>query len=147
METPPGWTASTGFRSLIFQKPGILIYFQRRVCFGAPGCPPHGPICLDIKDSNEVDWKGILAERGGFEPPSGYYPEHAFQACDLNHSSTSPRAAHHTGSACIRQIEVEIPGLAPLRQKKWPAPLESRSFTPNSSREPIGSPHAGRTRH
>jgi hypothetical protein len=45
-----------------------------------------------------------MAERGGFEPPSGYYPEHAFQACDLNHSSTSPRAAHHTGSACARQI-------------------------------------------
>ena len=32
-----------------------------------------------------------LAERGGFEPPLGYYPKHAFQACDLNHSSTSPR--------------------------------------------------------
>ena|GEM_PF-1588224 len=32
-----------------------------------------------------------LAERGGFEPPLGYYPKHAFQACDLNHSSTSPK--------------------------------------------------------
>ena len=32
----------------------------------------------------------ILAERAGFEPASGYYPEHAFQACDLNRSSTSP---------------------------------------------------------
>ena len=31
-----------------------------------------------------------LAERGGFEPPIGYEPIHAFQACDLNHSSTSP---------------------------------------------------------
>ena len=37
----------------------------------------------------------MLAERGGFEPPSGYYPEHAFQACDLNHSSTSPRKRAH----------------------------------------------------
>src|SRR6185437_7995881 len=32
----------------------------------------------------------ILAERGGFEPPIGYEPIHAFQACDLNHSSISP---------------------------------------------------------
>ena len=31
-----------------------------------------------------------LAERGGFEPPLGYKPKHAFQACDLNRSSTSP---------------------------------------------------------
>lgn len=32
----------------------------------------------------------LLAERGGFEPPIGYSPIHAFQACDLNHSSISP---------------------------------------------------------
>src|SRR4051794_21981743 len=32
----------------------------------------------------------ILAERAGFEPALGYYPKHAFQACDLNRSSTSP---------------------------------------------------------
>ena len=32
----------------------------------------------------------LLAERGGFEPPVGYEPTHAFQACDLNHSSISP---------------------------------------------------------
>ena len=36
-----------------------------------------------------VPWK-FLAERGGFEPPIGYEPIHAFQACDFNHSSTSP---------------------------------------------------------
>ena len=33
----------------------------------------------------------ILAERAGFEPAVGCYPTHAFQACDLNHSSTSPK--------------------------------------------------------
>jgi hypothetical protein len=32
-----------------------------------------------------------LAEKAGFEPALGYYPKHAFQACDLNHSSTSPK--------------------------------------------------------
>ena len=32
----------------------------------------------------------LLAERAGFEPALGYYPKHAFQACDLNRSSTSP---------------------------------------------------------
>ena len=33
---------------------------------------------------------GVLADRAGFEPALGYYPKHAFQACDLNHSSTCP---------------------------------------------------------
>ena len=33
-----------------------------------------------------------LAERAGFEPALGDYPKHAFQACDLNRSSTSPFA-------------------------------------------------------
>ena len=36
-----------------------------------------------------------LAEKGGFEPPLGYYPKHAFQACDLNRSSTSPKGAQN----------------------------------------------------
>ena len=43
-----------------------------------------------------------LAERGGFEPPIGYEPIHAFQACDLNHSSISPGfalAGWHSGEA------------------------------------------------
>ena len=34
----------------------------------------------------------FLAEKGGFEPPVGYEPTHAFQACDLNHSSISPNS-------------------------------------------------------
>ena len=42
------------------------------------------------KKTLTVDFWNVVAERGGFEPPSGYYPEHAFQACDLNHSSISP---------------------------------------------------------
>ena len=33
----------------------------------------------------------LLAERAGFEPAVGYEPTHAFQACDLNRSSTFPR--------------------------------------------------------
>ena len=43
----------------------------------------------------------VLAERAGFEPAVGYYPTHAFQACDLNRSSTSPR----------RRIVAEAPGI------------------------------------
>ena len=35
----------------------------------------------------------VLAERAGFEPAGGYWPPHAFQACDLNRSSTSPEPA------------------------------------------------------
>ena len=32
----------------------------------------------------------FVAEQAGFEPAVGYEPTHAFQACDLNHSSTAP---------------------------------------------------------
>ena len=31
-----------------------------------------------------------MAEGAGFEPALGGYPKHAFQACDLNRSSTLP---------------------------------------------------------
>ena len=34
-----------------------------------------------------------VADRAGFEPALGYYPKHAFQACDLNRSSTCPKRA------------------------------------------------------
>ena len=36
----------------------------------------------------------FLAERAGFEPAVGCYPTHAFQACDLSRSSTSPEGRH-----------------------------------------------------
>ena len=34
--------------------------------------------------------KPYIAERGGFEPPIRFWRIHAFQACLLSHSSTSP---------------------------------------------------------
>jgi hypothetical protein len=49
------------------------------------------------------------AERGGFEPPSGYYPEHAFQACDLNRSSTSPKGAQNIPERLLPQSEMVLP--------------------------------------
>jgi hypothetical protein len=42
---------------------------------------------LEVVESNGIQ---TLAERAGFEPAVGCYPTHAFQACDLNHSSISP---------------------------------------------------------
>ena len=42
-----------------------------------------------------------LAERAGFEPALGDYPKHAFQACDLNRSSTSPWPRFYA-SRCLR---------------------------------------------
>ena len=33
-----------------------------------------------------------MAERAGFEPAVRYLRTHAFQACSLNHSDTSPQA-------------------------------------------------------
>ena len=47
-----------------------------------------------------------LAEKGGFEPPLGYYPKHAFQACDLNHSSTSPKGAQDKPERSLPQSEL-----------------------------------------
>jgi hypothetical protein len=47
----------------------------------------------------------FLAERGGFEPPVGYEPTHAFQACDLNHSSISPDGfSHHCEAAYYNKL-------------------------------------------
>ena len=50
-----------------------------------------------------------LAERGGFEPPLGYYPKHAFQACDLNRSSTSPKGAQDKPERALPQSELVPP--------------------------------------
>ena len=38
----------------------------------------------------------MLAEEAGFEPAVGYKPTHAFQACDLNRSSTLPVTIDYT---------------------------------------------------
>ena len=34
----------------------------------------------------------LTGGEGGIRTRGGFYPTHAFQACDLNHSSTSPVA-------------------------------------------------------
>ena len=46
------------------------------------------------KTASRGGFNSVLAEGVGFEPTVGDYPTHAFQACDLNRSSTSPEAAH-----------------------------------------------------
>ena len=47
---------------------------------------------LDFRESRRVRGSGVrqVAEREGFEPPVGC-PTHAFQACALDHSATSPK--------------------------------------------------------
>jgi hypothetical protein len=52
--------------------------------------------CVNIKKPRNQDYAAfcVLAEKGGFEPPVGYEPTHAFQACDLNHSSISPNSSN-----------------------------------------------------
>ena len=50
-----------------------------------------GPPSLSIYYYFSYAYATLLAERAGFEPALGYYPKHAFQACDLNHSSISPQ--------------------------------------------------------
>ena len=49
----------------------------------------------------------LLAERAGFEPAVGYEPTHAFQACDLNHSSTFPRRAEYSRLACSPSHQIK----------------------------------------
>ena len=73
-----------------------------------------------------------MAERAGFEPASGYEPEHAFQACDLSRSSTSlwkrlrrlrdKRLAERTGfepawrfrPAAFQAVPIGLSGTPPL---------------------------------
>jgi hypothetical protein len=55
------------------------------------GCFASVRFCYPVDDFAKAPYKSrCLAEREGFEPSLGYYPKHAFQACDLNRSSTSP---------------------------------------------------------
>ncbi len=57
-----------------------------------------------------------LAERAGFEPASGDYPEHALQACGLNHSPTSPSSGSYFTTNPLRGNGVLIVLVAyPLR--------------------------------
>ena len=51
---------------------------------------------------------GHVAERAGFEPALGDYPKHAFQACDLNRSSTSPGGGKLKLIARLRQARGAI---------------------------------------
>ena len=75
------WLASQTLRILYAKSAGTsLISAQKNA--------PHGAC--------------VLAERAGFEPAVGYEPTHAFQACDLNHSSISPGCLAR--SACTEQV-------------------------------------------
>ena len=47
------------------------------------------------KKTNPMGWLFYLAERVGFEPTRRYERLHAFQACAIDHSATSP-----TGTLC-----------------------------------------------
>ena len=58
-----------------------------------------------MKDSILPSVVANLAERAGFEPALGYYPKHAFQACDLNRSSTSPKGAQDKPERACPQSE------------------------------------------
>ena len=54
----------------------------------------------------------FVAEQAGFEPAVGYEPTHAFQACDLNHSSTAPCSplfyTVKRGSKARRQLTLAV---------------------------------------
>ncbi|MFT3849900.1 MAG: hypothetical protein QM739_14870 [Propionivibrio sp.] len=44
------------------------------------------------QSSEQCGFRGVLAERAGFEPALGYYPKHAFQASSIhvNHAALRP---------------------------------------------------------
>ena len=75
----------------------------------------------------------FLAETVGFEPTLGYYPKHAFQACDLNRSSTSP----WTG---ILQQHAHLPARA-IGSHKRKAPQSSRGLAESPHRCGLVSLH------
>lgn len=49
----------------------------------------------------------ILAEEAGFEPALGYSPKHAFQACDLNRSSTLPKRPNYR-TYCSKNLDTSL---------------------------------------
>ena len=78
----------------------------------------------------------------GFEPTLGYYPKHAFQACDFNRSSTSPWR-DFTARGCLKSDRHSLGCNSPeknsfmgvLRVSVWkwsarfrPAPAGQTSF-------------------
>src|SRR5471032_3432106 len=75
---------------------------------------------LDVSGLARTTQFESLAERGGFEPPIGYEPIHAFQACDFNHSSTSPASFLPFGK---RQIIARIPWSTKLICPRLRTPL------------------------
>src|SRR5471032_2536893 len=91
-----------------------------------PRARPAGALLLSAAAQNKKATRGwlfafvSLAERGGFEPPIGYEPIHAFQACDFNHSSTSPASFLPFGK---RQIIARIPWSTKLICPRLRTPL------------------------
>ena len=59
-----------------------------------------------------------LAERVGFEPTVGGYPTHAFQACSLSHSDTSPSCSRSAGAPRERGVQRTSPAPRRRRSKK-----------------------------
>ena len=51
------------------------------------------PHLIAVSLSGSAMFRCYFGGTVGFEPTSGSSPKHAFQACDLNRSSTSPRYA------------------------------------------------------
>ena len=86
-----------------------------------------------------------MAERAGFEPAVGYEPTHAFQACDLNHSSISPGCLARP--ACTEQVaEYSKSGyLTPLPRATKKMPPSPKARRQSGSRaigvSPITFPH------
>jgi hypothetical protein len=67
------------------------VKFDTRVPCGLPVACTTDVLKPQNRNRRKLDRaRTKLAERGGFEPPVGYKPTHAFQACALNHSAISP---------------------------------------------------------
>ena len=105
----------------------------------------------------QLNW--MLAERAGFEPALGSYPKHAFQACDLNRSSTSPEPGilpearrlppqreapvpHRRSRARVKLLD---PSVAPSRHPsdghrlRRGVPRRHRSGSPSAPDRPVPS--------
>ncbi len=101
-----GWPASINSRQ---RKQGFAhvpraALARVRARLRIPHARRAGALLLSAMKQKQMATRGwpfvfvFLAERGGFEPPIGYEPIHAFQACDLNHSSISP-----DGVSCVHE--------------------------------------------
>ena len=112
---------------ILFQIYNIIDIIQKEQPFFSKYCHgfPQRKVWFTLQNRS----KEHLAERGGFEPPVPFRGTHAFQACQLSHSCTSP-------------FKTDVyPGLSGLRGAKYEKNQKPKQLFANFARETFSEVH------